>query len=168
MGTWSYHLPFFKDNHGFLGQVLGGWEISGITRYQTGAPLTVTGPTSIGGRRADYVGGDPYLAELINPTNGAVQWLNRAAFASAPEGRRGNSERGQFTGPSYHVWDISLRKQFGIGDDVKVQIQADFFNVWNHVNWGNPNTDLSSASFGLITGVTGQPRNIQLGARVIF
>jgi hypothetical protein len=108
------------------------------------------------------------MADLINPTSGAVQWLNRAAFASAPEGRRGNSERGQFTGPSYHVWDISLRKQFGIGDDVKVQIQADFFNVWNHVNWGNPNTDLSSSSFGLITGITGQPRNIQLGARVIF
>jgi len=168
VGTWSYHLPFLKNNRGVLGQVLGGWEISGITRYQTGAPLTVTGPTSIGGRRADYLGGDPYVAELINPTNGAVQWLNRAAFASAPEGRRGNSERGQFTGPSYTVWDMSLRKQFGIGDDVKVQIQADFFNVWNHVNWGNPNTDLSSASFGLITGVTGQPRNIQLGARIIF
>ena len=147
---------------------LGGWEISGITRYQTGAPLTVTGPTSIGGRRADYVGGDPYAAELINPTTGAVQWLNRAAFAPAPEGRRGNSERGQFNGPSYSVWDISLRKQFGISDDVKVQILADFFNVWNHVNWANPNTDLNSASFGLITGVTGQPRNIQLGARVIF
>ena len=168
VGTWAYRLPFFKDNRGFLGQVLGGWEISGITRYQTGAPLTVTGPTSIGGRRADYLGGDPYAAELINPTTGAVQWLNRSAFAPAPEGRRGNSERGQFTGPSYHVWDISLRKQFGIGDDVKVQIQADFFNVWNEVNWANPNTDLNSANFGLITAVTGQPRNIQLGARVIF
>ena len=168
VGTWNYRLPFFKDNRGFLGQVLGGWEISGITRYQTGAPLTVTGPTSIGGRRADYAGGDPYANELINPTTGAVQWLDRTAFASAPEGRRGNSERGQFSGPTYQVWDISLRKQFGITDDVKLQVQADFFNVWNHVNWGNPNTDLSSASFGLITGVTGQPRNIQLGARVIF
>ncbi len=168
VGTWSYKLPFFRDNRGFLGQVLGGWEISGITRYQTGAALTVTGPTSIGSRRADYTGGDPYMSELINPTSGAVQWLDKTAFASAPEGRRGNSERGQFRGPAYHIWDVSLRKQFGITEDVKLQIQADFFNVWNHVNWGNPNTDLSSASFGVITGLTGQPRNIQLGARVIF
>jgi len=168
VGTWAYRLPFFKDNRGFLGQVLGGWEVSGITRYQTGGPLTVTGPTSIGGRRADYLGGDPYNDERINPTTGAVQWLNRAAFASAPEGRRGNSERGQFDGPSYHVWDISLRKQFGISDDVRLQVQADFFNAFNMVNWGNPNTDLNSANFGLITGITGQPRNIQLGIRLIF
>ena len=67
VGTWSYRLPFFKDNHGFLGQVLGGWEVSGITRYQTGAPLTVTGPTSIGGRRADYVGGDPVRCRADQP-----------------------------------------------------------------------------------------------------
>ena len=83
-------------------------------------------------------------------------------------GRRGNSERGQFSGPSYQVWDISLRKQFGISDDVRLQVQADFFNAFNMVNWGNPNTDLNSANFGLITGVTGQQRNIQLGVRLIF
>jgi hypothetical protein len=168
VGTWSYRLPFFKNDRGVLGQVLGGWELSGITRYQTGAPLTITGNTSIGGRRADYVGGDPYNDERINPTTGAVQWLNPAAFASAPEGRRGNSERGQFRGPSYHIWDISLRKQFGITDDVKLQIQADFFNAFNMVNWGNPATNLSGSGFGNITAITGQPRNIQLGARVIF
>jgi hypothetical protein len=168
VGTWAYRLPFFRNDRGFLGQVLGGWEVSGITRYQTGAPLTVVGPTSIGSRRADYVGGDPYVDERINPTTGAVQWLNRAALAPAPEGRRGNSERGQFRGPSYSVWDISLRKQFGITDDVKLQVQADFFNTFNMVNWGNPNTDLNSANFGLITGITGQPRNIQLGVRLIF
>ena len=92
-------LPFFKDNHGFLGQLLGGWEVSGITRYQTGAPLTIPATTSIGGRRADYVGGDPYVAELHQPDDRRVQWMNPAAFASAPEGRRGNSERGQVTGP---------------------------------------------------------------------
>ena len=168
VATWTYKLPFFRESRGFLGQALGGWEVSGIARYQTGAPLTISGPTSIGGRRADYKGGDPYAADLINSSTGAVQWLDKSAFASAPEGRRGNSERGQFRGPAYSVLDVSLRKQFSISEDVKLQVQADFFNVLNHVNWGNPNTDLSSASFGLITGITGQPRNIQLGARVIF
>ena len=168
VATWTYKLPFFRESRGFLGQALGGWEVSGIARYQTGAPLTISGPTSIGGRRADYKGGDPYAADLINSSTGAVQWLTKSAFASAPEGRRGNSERGQFRGPAYSVLDVSLRKQFSISNDVKLQVQADFFNVLNHVNWGNPNTDLSSASFGLITGITGQPRNIQLGARVIF
>jgi hypothetical protein len=168
VATWNYSLPFFRSNHGVLGFILGGWQVSGITRYQTGAPLTVNGPTSIGGRRADYLGTEPYLDERINPTSGAVQWLDKTAFASAPEGRRGNSTRGQFRGPAYYIWDISVRKEFRIKGDVRLQIQADFFNAWNQVNWGNPNTDLSSANFGLITAVTGQPRNIQLGARLMF
>ena len=45
--------------------MLGGWEISGIGRYQTGAPLTIMGDTSIGTRRADYLGGDPYLPDFL-------------------------------------------------------------------------------------------------------
>jgi hypothetical protein len=168
VGTWSYRLPFFRENKGFVGNVLGGWELSGITRYQTGAALTVSGNTSIGGRRADYLGGDPYIDERINPANGAVQWLNSAAFASAPEGRRGNSERGQFRGPAYQIWDISLRKQFVLSGDVRLQVQADFFNAWNAVNWQNPNTNLASGTgFGVITA-TQPSRNIQLGVRLTF
>jgi hypothetical protein len=168
VGTWSYRLPFFRDDRGLLGRVLGGWEISGITRYQTGAPFTITGDTSIGNRRADFVGGDAYSGERINPASGAVQWLNPAAFVSAPEGRPGNSTRGQFRGPSYHVWDISLRKQFVLSGDVRLQVQADFFNAWNTVNWQNPNSNLASgAGFGVITA-TQPPRNIQLGLRLMF
>ena len=53
-----------------------------------------------------------------------------------------------------------------------MQIQADFFNAFNQVNWGNPNNsqtpNLSNAGFGTITAIDGQPRNIQLGARIMF
>ena len=168
VGTWIYSLPFFREDRGVLGHVLGGWEISGITRYQTGGPLTITGNTSIGGRRADYAGGDIYVDERIDPTTGAVQWINPAAFAPAPEGRRGNSTRGQVRGPAYYVWDISLRKEFRISGDVRMQIQADFFNTWNQVNWSDPGTlNVSNSGFGNITATT-PPRNIQLGARIMF
>lgn len=173
VGTWSYRLPFLRENTGVLGAVLGGWEVSGITRYQTGAPLTISGNTSIGGRRADFLGGEAYVPsdQRINSTTGAIQWLNPAAFAAAPEGRPGNSERGQFRGPDYFNWDISLRKQFKLGHDVRLQIQADFFNAFNQVNWGNPNNtqtpSLNTGGFGNITS-TQPPRNIQLGARVMF
>ena len=155
-----------------MGNLLGGWQVSGITRYQTGAPVTILGNTSIGARRADYTGADIYLDERINPTTGVVQWIDPAAFASAPESRAGNSTRGQVRGPSYYVWDVSLRKQFRLAGDVQMQIQADFFNLFNRVNWGNPNNsqtpNLSNAGFGTITSITGQPRNIQLGARIMF
>ena len=98
-----------------------------------------------------------------------MQWIDPAAFAPAPEGRRGNSTRGQVRGPSYQVWDISLRKQFRVsGDDAAAGSRPTSSTRFNHVNWGNPATNLAGAGFGTITSITGQPRNIQLGARIMF
>ena len=164
--TWSYQVPFFKGNRGFLGQTLGGWEISGLTRFQTGAPLTITANTAIGNRRADFVGGDAYVGSPVG-TNGTVTWLNKAAFAAAPSGRPGNSGRDAFRGPSYYVWDISLRKQFVLAKDVRMQVLADLFNAFNRVNWGTVDTNMANGSFGTVTSVN-PPRQIQLGVRLMF
>jgi Carboxypeptidase regulatory-like domain len=171
VGTWTWQLPFFKDEQG-IGRVLGGWEVSGIGRYQTGAPLTITGDTSIGNRRADFLGGDPYLpeSERFDPVNpGIVRWLNPAAFAIAPEGRRGNSTRGQFRGPSLQIWDFSLRKGFAVAHDVKVQVQADLFNAFNQKNFrfSSQTPNFSAGGFGQLTAVA-PPRNVQLGVRLTF
>jgi hypothetical protein len=106
-------------------------------------------------------------ADRIDPATGAVRWLNRSAFASAPDNRRGNSTRGQFRGPDMYVFDLSLRKQFAVTDKVKVQLQADLFNALNHANFRNPQTNLANADFGVISAV-GPPRNVQLGARLSF
>jgi len=169
VGTWTWQLPFFRQKSG-VGRVLGGWEISGIGRYQAGAPLTVTANSAIGRRRADFVGGDPYAAE------GPLGWLNPAAFAVPPEGRRGNSTRGQFRGPSLTVFDISLRKQFAITGDVQLQVQADLFNALNQTSLrfsaqsGTTTTsglDLSTGGFGVLNQAA-PPRNVQLGVRLTF
>jgi hypothetical protein len=168
--TWTYHLPFFRDGKG-IGWLLGGWEVSGIGRYQSGAPLTITANTAIGARRADDTGADPYLPESqrFGSNPGQVRWLDPAAFVPAPEGRPGNSKRGQVRSPSIQLWDISLRKQFRIGGDVRLQFQADLFNVFNHTNlrFSSQTLNASNAGFGeLNTAVP--PRNVQLGVRVTF
>jgi len=171
VGTWTWQLPFFKAQKG-VGRVLGGWEISGIGRYQSGAPITVTANTSIGTRRADSLGGDPYLPESqrFDPANlGIVRWLDPAAFAAAPEGRRGNVSRGQIREPSLQVWDVSIRKGFVLGGDVKLQLQADLFNVFNHTNlrFSSQSLNLSAGGFGQLNAVA-PPRNVQLGVRLQF
>jgi len=171
VGTWTWQVPVFKEGNG-IGRVLGGWEISGIARYQTGAPLTITADTSIGNRRADYLGGDPYVSDdqRFDPANpGVVRWLNPAVFAPAPEGRRGNSERGQFRGPSLQMWDFSLRKGFAVAGDVKLQVQADLFNAFNQKSFrfSSQVPNLSAGGFGQLTAVA-PPRNVQLGVRVTF
>ncbi len=172
VGTWTYRLPFFRGQKNVQGYVLGDWEVSGIYRYQSGQPFSVTGNTSVGARRADYLGGDPYVADAPVVTgSGAsvvVSYLDPAQFVAAPEGRRGNSGRNQFRGPSYSNWDISLRKQVRATNRYRFQLQVDFFNGFNQVVYANPSQlNVSNTGFGQITS-TQVPRNVQVGLRFIF
>jgi hypothetical protein len=171
VGTWTWQLPFFREEKG-IGRVLGGWEISGIGRYQSGAPVTIQGNSASGARRADFLGGNAYVpdSQRFDPSApGTVRWLDPAAFAAAPESRRGNSRRGQFRGPSLQVWDLSLRKGFAVGRDVKLQLVADLFNIFNETNlrFSNQTLNVSAGAFGQLT-VAAPPRNVQLGMRVTF
>ena len=170
--TWTWDVPFLQHNTSLLGATLGGWQVSGIVHYQSGTPLTVTGSTAIGTRRADYLGTDPYFADSQRTNaSGQIQWLNPAAFAIAPETRLGNSKRGQFSGPSYQDVDVSFRKIFPVPyRQMRAQFQADLFNAFNHTNLGTPSgsqLQVGTSSFGLINTV-GPPRNIQLGVRIDF
>jgi len=167
--TWTWDVPFLKSDTSMMGTLLGGWQVSGIFHYQSGSPLTVTGNTAIGTRRADYLGTDPYFPDSQRTSaTGLIQWLNPAAFQTAPETRLGNSRKGAFTGPSYQDFDLSFRKIFRIPyRQTRVLFQADLFNAFNHTNFGNPSTTITSGNFGTITSVA-PPRNIQLGLRVDF
>jgi hypothetical protein len=168
VATWTWNLPVFRDQTGILGSVLGGWELSGIYRFQSGAPLTVNGLTAVGTRRADFLGGNPYLpaSGRVNAA-GTVRWLDPSVFATAPETRLGNSTRGQFRGPSYQVFDLSFRKGFRVHNETRIQIQADFFNALNHTNFNDPQLTVTNSNFGQIISA-GPPRNVQLGLRVTF
>jgi hypothetical protein len=167
--TYDYRLPFFNNLHGVGGAILAAWEISGITRYQSGAYFTVIGNSSIGNRRADYLGGPVLL-----PNPGPNGWINPAAFRSAPPGRRGNAGAGIVQGPNLQTWDFSMRKQFKINERLNLRFQADMFNAFNHANFRAPSTTISTqfpnvpqADFGTI-GTTGPARNIQFGLKLTF
>jgi hypothetical protein len=175
--TYDYQIPFLRNKKGIEGAVLSGWEISGITRFQSGQYLTVTSSTSIGTRRADYLGG-PVLLSSPGPDG----WINPAAFAPAPDGRRGNSGVGILAGPNLQLWDFSMRKQFRLSERFRLRFQADMFNAFNRANFKNPDvafgtllTDSvtgarigpSNTAFGKISS-TGPARNIQFGLKLDF
>ena len=164
VATYTYREPLFRDRGGILGGALGNWEISGITRVQSGPYLTVTGSTSVGTRRADYLGGTILLPA---DQRGPNAWFNTAAFAASPEGRFGTATVGQILGPGRYAWDISLRKKFPIAGNTKLGVQADVFNLFNRVNFNSPNVVTSDAAYGKISSA-GPPRQIQLGIRFEF
>ena len=140
--------------------------MSGIVNVQTGFPLTITtrDNANTGGRNlADLVPGmDP------NPGDRTINnWIPRAAFADAKQLTYGNSGRGIVDSPGNVLFDFSILRDFKIRETKRVEIHADFFNVFNHANFGFPVTNLTSGAFGTISSA-GEPRDIQIGVKVVF
>jgi hypothetical protein len=162
--TYTYRLPFLRGRHGFAG-AFGGWELSGITRAQSGQHYTAVGSATGVTRRADYVGGD---VTLSTDERGADHWFNTAAFKTASGTALGNAGSGTIVGPGLYLWDVSARKEFRLTErGARLQFRADSFNVMNHVNFRSLQTTTSSANFGTLTG-SGPARNLQGGLRFTF
>ncbi len=170
--TYVYDSPLFRRRGGFIGAALGGWELSGITRAQSGPPITILsnsslGGTQVNGRRANIVPG-----VSLAPT-AAGQWFNPAAFANPSPTSPGTSGVGSFTGPYVFVTDLSLRKSFRLPrENMGLTFQSDFFNIFNRANYslgslGNATLTVGSGNFGSF-GSASNPRNVQFGLKFNF
>jgi hypothetical protein len=160
--TPIYAPRFMRHRHDILGQILGGWEISGKIRWQSGQNLTVTGDTLIGVRRSDYTG-----AEISLDDRSELRWFNTDAFVAAPVDRRGTAKVGQVQGPHWKQADLSFRKKFRFTQTANVELRADVFNVFNTLNFNNPNTRTDQAEYGTITSAR-IPRQSQFSLRFSF
>jgi Carboxypeptidase regulatory-like domain len=169
VASWVYELP--GPQSGVLGNVVGGWQVTGIFQAQSGEPLTIgSGRDNAGwglgndSNRAIRTG-QPFEAPAGSPE---TVWFNAAAFAVNPNGTFGETRRGEYFGPGDKTVDLGLFKNFRISGDMNVQFRAEFFNAFNTVNWGNPGTNVSSpASFGRITSAD-DPRIMQFGLKFVF
>jgi hypothetical protein len=158
----TYTPALMRNRRDILGQILGGWEISGKIRWQSGQYLTPVGNTLIGDRRADYVGAEIGLSERTEQ-----RWFNTDAFTTAPVDRRGNAKVGMIEGPHWKQADLSFRKRFRFTSTATIQLRADVFNVFNTVNFNNPNVNVTSSTYGQISGAR-IPRQTQLSLRFEF
>jgi len=171
--TYTYTLPFFKSQRNLTGEALGGWSLSGITRAQSGQPLTVNSTTSIGtasgnvsyNRRANLIQGVALTSGYTCPALKRCAF-NPAAFSAPSVTSFGNAPIGNILGPGYFATDLSLRKTLGLWRESNLLIQLDAFNAFNRANYSNPNTSVGG-SLGTITG-SNPPRQLQLGAKVNF
>jgi carboxypeptidase family protein/TonB-dependent receptor-like protein len=165
---------------GVVGNLIGGWQLSGILMARTGLPVNIAVTRKASdmldgnsrNQRPDLVPGVPiYPAEqTIN------NWLNPAAFAVPAKGTWGNLGRNVARGPGYWETDCALEKMTSIGGKTRVKFRAEVFNLLNHPIFANPASNISAASsFGRITSVlnngavgTGTPRRMQLMLRAEF
>jgi hypothetical protein len=162
VGTFTYRVPFLLNRGDLLEAIAGGWEVSGKARLQSGQYYTATGNSSIGGRRANYTG-----AEIRLDDRSELRWFNTDAFTVPAEDAKGTATVGQILGPSFYQWDLSFRKNFRFGGRYQATPIFDVFNLFNRVNFGAPNTNVSDGGYGTIN--TAQPsRQFQLGVKFEF
>jgi hypothetical protein len=195
VASYVYDFPFYRNQSGFLGRVLGGWELSGITTIQSGQSLTVvqgTDPFQLvttpnatiscttppcplypGGVGLNRGSTAQITVDQIGNASGpksAAEFFNTAAFTTAV-GHFGSERPGSVLGPGYQIWDMSLMKNTRIGERVNFQLRLETFNTFNHGSPGGNfpplNMTLGSSGFGSVTSWH-DPRNVQLGAKLTF
>jgi hypothetical protein len=170
-GAVIYQLPVLAQRNTMLKSVAGGWQLSGIVSARSGTVLLITQPSGIANSRPDSVAGvDPVLSDWRE----TLRYLNRSAFASVPISsvttatlRPGTVPPDFVRGPAGWTVDVTLAKNISLHGANRLQLRADAFNVLNHVNLNNPNTNLNSADFGRITGAA-TARTGEVGMRLTF
>lgn len=148
-GAVSYEVP--TPPWGRSGRaILGGWAVDGLVRATSVPPISVTvrGFSPVLGlytAQADIVPGQPYW--IADPSEPSGRALNPAAFASPPVGQTGNFPRNGLRSPySLNQTDLALRRQFNLTERVKLDLRAEYFNVFNHPMFGSPGSQCNPDS----------------------
>jgi hypothetical protein len=171
--SYAYDLPFFSHSTGLKHAALGGWQVSGVSIFQTGLPFSIydsaAGTAFLGAGSTPLLGAS--LAQGATVSSGLAGgslknrlvngYLNGAAFTPAPVFDPtdcaidpsnfcvtgfGDLGRNVYHGPFQQNWDVSFLKHFKIGERNDLRFAADFFNLWNHTNFADPTvTDVETA-----------------------
>jgi len=155
--------PFVQD--GVAAKILGGWMVTGIYSARSGRPITITqGNNNVGAGMTGLpnLTGDPTGAQTVE------QWYNPAAFTQVPSGTFGNAGRNILRGPGWVTFDMSLQRRVNFNSRVNATLRWDIFNMFNRANFGLPDSNMVSATAGVISTLAGDPRVMQLSLRLGF
>ena len=171
--SYYWELPMHKYA-GAKGQVLNGWALSGITTFQTGFPIRIT---TLDDQELMYsfdfeLPGEPDLVapfRTMKPQSNGNYFFDPSSFSEDNTfGRIGNSPRTICCGPHIGQTDFAILKTFKISEVQRVDFRAEFFNIFNHTQFFNPDGNFSDGpQFGQVNQVR-DPRLMQLALKVFF
>jgi hypothetical protein len=173
--SYVWRIPTPRIMGGFGKAVFGGWETNGLLTLRDGLPFSVNSgvdnsASGIAQDRADIVG-DPALPSGRSRNDEWRQWFNTAAFKSNAASTFGTSSRNMLIGPGLSNLDFSIIRAFPLrflkGESRALDFRGEFFNLFNHTNFNNPNATVSSGSYGRISGAA-DPRIVQFGLKFVY
>jgi hypothetical protein len=174
-----YDLPFGKGRRFGSGwnpgvnAVLGNWELTVIEKATSGFPVFIVDSNNSSGVNFENNGNSLMRPnQVCNPTSGSSslsEFFNTACFVQPPAGELGNASRTPLSGPDFVNTDFSAIKHFVFRENMHLDFRAEFFNLFNHAQFGLPGTDLNSpATFGVINTTVNNPRLVQFALKLAF
>ena len=178
-----YDLPFGRgkkfgnDWNGVTNAFLGNWQLTVIQKITSGFPVPLINSNNQSGvffqnggngnnwNRPEQLAG----CNTSAANHGQLQWVNPACFSVAPVGQLGNAARVPVYGPDFVNTDFSVIKQFALPwENMGLNFRAEFFNLFNHAQFGLPVNDISAPGFGQVNSTVNNPRLVQFGLKLTF
>ncbi len=175
--SYAYQLPFMRDQRGILGRMVGGWQVSGITTFETGVPLNV-----YNGPDADGIGGS-FDRPLFNPSGrpgvrAQVSTTSSTGYINPEDGNApismmdamyigirahtgndplptGNLGRHTLRVPGLNNWNMNLSKNVRATERVGMEFRTEFYNIWNHPQFGTGSVSPFSPGGGSMAATVG-------------
>jgi len=160
--SYSYNLPI--DKLGGPKRLTNGWQISGITRFATGLPVTMVenddqsllgtgfgGPITLAVDTPNLLAPVKKLDVRKQQCPGACFYFDPSSFGQSALGQEGSANRRFFHGPGINNWDFALLKNTYITERINLQFRGEFFNIFNHAQFITPYGINTLSSFGQVT-----------------
>ena len=168
---YIYDLPVFRDTVNWAGRILGGWQAAGNFTAYSGSPFDVTlgedwNYDSASGDRPNLVGPVQYTKGSTDDR--MARYFSPSSFA-APTTRNtfGNLGRNALRGPGNWTANFSMLKGFALSESKQIQFRAEAYNIFNHPNIYNPNSNMRSGDYGRILTKSGN-RTMQMALKFVF
>jgi hypothetical protein len=164
----SYELPFGSNSNRALDAVTGGWAASFAVTAHSGYPITVQDSSNPSLQATRSPVWPDLIGDPVPSDQSLTRWLNRDAFRSAALGTFGNAGVGIARAPKYWNVDLSLSKRIATVARQYFMFRVEAFNLLNHPNFGPPDRNIQSQTFGTITSTAGDARIVQLALKYSF
>jgi hypothetical protein len=179
-GSVIYDLPVGRGKmignnwNNLTNTILGNYQFTVIERASSGFPVPLIDSNNQSGSFFQNGGnGNNWnrpnrVANCSAYAKSHLQWINPTCFVAPPAGQLGNADRVPVTGPRFVNTDFSLIKQFVLPREMGLNFRAEFFNLFNHTQFGSPANDVSAPGFGALNSTVNNPRLIQLAMKLSF